>query len=272
MGLAEGVIDGSDVVVGDSALRNLPRSRLCVALTGSQGEERAALARLARRDPSLGVLIEPGDRVVFSARVIPGNERVVQPLVDAFIDQGADVVAGRGAPHVSGHGYAEDLRMLLQACRPRVFVALHGNPENLVAHGDLAREVGLDDDRIVGLRDGHTLVLEQGRGPRHVEGPRAHEPAAIDGDVCWFPASLVHSRQRMGKAGVLIVSVDGDDVSIMPWAVFPDLDGPLLGKIKESLGAALRERGSIDDAARRSISRIFYRSQRSPPELLLMPS
>ncbi|MDP2340715.1 MAG: ribonuclease J [Deltaproteobacteria bacterium] len=272
MGLAEGVIDGSDVIVGDSALRNLPRSRLCIALTGSQGEERAALARLSRRDPTLGILVEPGDRVVFSARVIPGNERSVQPIVDAFIDQGADVVAGRAAPHVSGHGYAEDLRLLLKACRPRVFVALHGNPENLVAHGDLAREVGLDDERIVGLRDGHTLVLDRSGGPRHLEGARAHEPAGIDGDVCWFPASLVHSRQRMGKAGVLIVSVAGDDVSVTPHAVFPDVDGPLMGKIKESLGAALRDRGSIDDAARRSISRIFYRQQRSPPELLLMPT
>ena len=106
MGLAEGCIDGSDVIVDQSALRNLPRHRVCVALTGSQGEERAALARLARRDPSLGVLVEAGDRVVFSARVIPGNERVVQPLVDAFVDQGATVIAGRAAPH------AEYLRVL----------------------------------------------------------------------------------------------------------------------------------------------------------------
>ena len=271
MGLAEGVIDGSDVIVDETALRNLPRHRLCIAVTGSQGEERAALARLARRDPTLGILVEAGDRVVFSARVIPGNERAVQPLVDAFIDQGADVVAGRGAPHVSGHGFAEDLRMLLQATRPRCFVALHGNPENLVAHGDLAREVGLDDERIVGLRDGHSLVLDTSAGPRHVEAPKAHEPAAIDGDVCWFPASLAQSRQRMGKAGVLVVNVvDGVDVTVVPHAVFPDVAGPLLDKIKEALRASVRERGGVDDAARRSISRLFYRQHRSPPELLLL--
>ncbi len=273
MGLAEGVIDGSDVIADENALRNLPRARLCIALTGSQGEERAALARLARRDPTLGINVEPGDRIVFSARVIPGNERSVQPLVDAFVDQGADVVAGRGAPHVSGHGYAEDLRLLLQACRPRVFVALHGNPENLVAHGDLAREVGLDDGRIVGLRDGHTLVLDGTSGPRHIEAPKAHEPAAIDGDVCWFPASLVHSRLRMGKAGMIIVNVvDGSDVVVVPHAVFPELAGALLDKVKEALRAALRDRGAVDDAARRSINRIFYRLHRTPPELLLLPA
>ncbi len=269
MGLAEGVLDGSGVIVEESALRNLPRHRLCVAVTGSQGEPRAALARLARRDPSLGVVVEAGDRVVFSARVIPGNERMVQPLVDEFIDAGADVIAGRDAPHVSGHGHAEDLRLLLAACRPRTFVALHGNPQNLVAHGEIAGGF-VDEEAIVGVRDGDTLVLDRDGSRRHLEAPLAKEPASVDGDVCWFPRSLVQSRHRMGKAGVLLVSVDDGRVSFALHAVFPALERPLEEKVQNALQNAVRDRGGIDDDARKSVLRAFWKANREPPEVIVL--
>lgn len=273
MGLAEGVLDGSGVLVEESALKNLPRHRLCVAVTGSQGEPRAALARLARRDPSLGVVVEKGDRVVFSARVIPGNERNVQPLVDEFIDAGADVVAGRDAPHVSGHGHAEDLRLLLAACRPRTFVALHGNPQNLVAHGDLAREFGLDGaEAVVAVRDGDSLVLDADGGRRHVEAPLAKEPASIEGDVCWFPRSLVQSRLRMGKAGALLVSVVDGGVSLGFHALFPALEKPLLEKITAGLQSAVSERGAVDEEAKKAVARAFWKANREPPEVIVVGS
>lgn len=271
MGLQEGVLHGDDVITDARALQNLPRSRLCVALTGSQGEPRAALARLARRERSLGISVEAGDRVVFSARVIPGNERNVQPLVDDFIDQGAEIIAGREAPHVSGHGHAEDLRLLLAACRPRTFVALHGNPQNLVAHGDIATGTGVAEERIVDLRDGDTLVIDAAGGRRHVEAPRAREPASIEGDVCWFPASLVLSRRRMGTAGVLLAMVDGDGfVMLRSHGLFPPLEDALREKLRLGLEAAIKDRGDVDDDAKKAVSRAFFRARRDPPELVVV--
>lgn len=270
MALAEGVVQGADVIADESALKNLPRHRLCVALTGSQGEPRAALARLARRDAAQGVVVEAGDRVVFSARVIPGNEGAVQPMVDAFLDQGADVIAGRAAPHVSGHGYAEDLRLLVTAARPRTFVALHGNPENLHAHGTVVVEAGVDADSVVGMRDGHTLVLDAAGRRQHIEGPRAHEPAAIDGDVCWFPGGIARARQRMSRGGVLVVVVAGGDVRLVPQHMFPELGDGLRERVATLLREALSARGQIDDDARRAISRVFYKAQREPPELVVV--
>jgi ribonuclease J len=293
MALAEGALDGDDVWIDESAARALPRHLVCVALTGSQGEPQAALARLARALSSttdataagggssggsgVGYPAQRGDRVVWSARVIPGNELSVQPLVDAFADAGVDVVAGRRAPHVSGHGHEEDLRLLLAATRPRAFVALHGNPEHLVAHGALAAGLGVTPRGIVGLRDGHTLVLQREDDDddvrlAHVAGERAQEPAAQGGDVAWFPRGIAQARARMGTGGVVVVVVGSEGVvAAHGRGVFPALDDdPLWARARGALHEAVRARGAVDDDAVRAVARLYRRADRAPPELVVV--
>jgi ribonuclease J len=302
MALAEGVLAPDDVLISESDARALPRHLVCVAVTGSQGEPDAMLARLARavasstasstasssssssssrpgRDVPYGVVA--GDRVVLSARVIPGNETSLQPLLDAFADAAVDVVAGRRGPHVSGHGHAEDLRLLLAATRPQSFVALHGNPQNLVGHGALARDLGVDARRVHALRDGHTLVIERGLGAgnddddltfAHVAGERAREPAVQGGEVAWFPRGVATARGRMGQAGVLVVVVDAAGVvAVHERGVFPAIDAcALVGRARAVLHEAIVARGAVDDDALRAAARVFRRAGRAPPELVVV--
>lgn len=264
----------ADVVVDESALRNLPRRKLCIAATGSQGESLAALAKLARFDGSAGYTLERGDRVVFSARVIPGNELAVQALKDAFVDAGIDIVAGRGAPHVSGHGYAEDLQQLLTATHPQTFVALHGAPEHLVAHGKLAAALGLTPQQVLGLRDGHSLVLTADSA-RHVPGGRSAEPAVVDGAVCDFPRSISNARLRLHDAGVVVLKTslvdDTLQVAFSTRGVFPELDADVKGGLLHTLRDRHQHGSRLDDDdALRSLSRVFRRLRRRCPELVVV--
>jgi ribonuclease J len=293
MALAEGVLAADDVLVSESAARTLPRERLCVAVTGSQGEPDAVLGRLARArmssttgadvpavPPGLPVGVARGDRVVLSARIVPGNEGRVQPLLDGFVDAGVDVVAGRRAPHVSGHGHAEDLQLLLAATRPRTFVALHGDPGHLVAHGGLAAGLGVDDHRVVALRDGHTLLLARDGDDvalTHVRAEGAREPAAAGDAVAWFPRGIVDCRRRLGTAGVLVVSVGaavdgGRAIALVGRGLFPtvDDDNDVIPRVRHLFGAALAERGVIDDDAVRAAVRAFVKAGRAAPEIVVV--
>ena len=129
-------------------LYGLDRHEVALVCTGTQGEETASLARLARGDrrlPSFG----PGDTVVISARVIPGNEESVAAIVSRLQDRGIEVLTGKdvidGYPlHVSGHPSAGDLRRLYGLVKPRFAIPVHGTPMHLDAHARVAHECGVE--------------------------------------------------------------------------------------------------------------------------------
>jgi len=126
-------------------LQSLPPRRAVVVVTGTQGEPGSVLRRLALGDhPSLTV--QPGDTVVLSARIIPGNERKVNRLVDLLCRQGATVVdsARDRRVHVSGHGYREDLRRMLLLLKPRGVIPVHGRYRMLIEHAEIAHQVGVE--------------------------------------------------------------------------------------------------------------------------------
>jgi ribonuclease J len=264
----------ADVVISEAHAHSLPRERLCLAVTGTQGEPQAALARLARGDGELPVSLQRGDRVVLSARVIPGNELKLQAVLDDLIDRGVDVVGGRRAPHVSGHGGQRDLQALLAATRPQTFVALHGTPQHLVAHGALARQGGLAAGAVVALRDGHTLELSR-EGHRHIESGKAHEPAVVDGEVCDFPRGIAATRLRLGQGGVvaLTVRVDADGaavVTVTTRGMFP----PLSDDVRRALTDIVHERQARglpldDDDADRAYRRPWRKGYAPAPVVVV---
>ena len=143
-----------DLVWPESALRELPRNRILAIATGSQGEERAALARLARSEhPALD--LAEGDTVVLSARAIPGNEPEVFAIMNTLLRRGVEVrsrVSDRGI-HVSGHAHRPEQKRMLELVRPKHFVPVHGTLHHLRRHAALASETGV----------AHTLVLENGQ-------------------------------------------------------------------------------------------------------------
>lgn len=135
----------------------LPRDKVVAILTGSQGEPRAALARIADDDHP-EIALSPGDQVIFSSRTIPGNERPVNRIINALVLQGVKVITDRDAlVHVSGHPRRGELEQMYQWLRPQVSVPVHGEPLHLAEHADLARRMGARE--VVRLVDGDVVRL-----------------------------------------------------------------------------------------------------------------
>ncbi len=146
-------------LVASSALREQPPGQVCAFVSGSQGEPLSALSMISVDEHGdLGV--GPGDSVVLSARVIPGNERGVSRLIGNLLRRGCDVLhPGISSVHVSGHGSREDLLELMRAVRPQYLVPIHGEYRMLVQHARLAAEAGLGPERVLLAEDGDVLAI-----------------------------------------------------------------------------------------------------------------
>jgi ribonuclease J len=183
---------------------HLPRERSLIVCTGGQGEPRAALAKIAQGEHPY-VTVEQGDAVIFSSRVIPGNERSVTRLQNALLRLGVDIIAPRrGLIHASGHPAREDLLRMYRMARPRVAVPVHGELRHLLEHAKLAREQQVPDvivaenGAIVRLAPGPACVIDSvPAGRRLLEGNRL---VAADGE-------LVRSRSKAIYNGAVVVTV-----------------------------------------------------------------
>lgn len=157
----QNLLRSDGTVMPEGEMWAVPPSRLLLLATGTQGEPGSALFRLAYGHYPRMTLSE-GDRVVLSARTIPGNEGVVDAMRQKLEEAGVSVLGGDEGRHVSGHGHSGDLARLLAATRPARFVALHGEPRMLEAHRGLARESGVSEDGILLARNGDRFCLVDG--------------------------------------------------------------------------------------------------------------
>jgi ribonuclease J len=187
--------------------------------TGSQGEPLSALARIAVDDHP-HVKLAPGDRVILSSRVIPGNERTIARLVDHLCRRGAEVYyESIACVHVSGHASQEELRLMLNLVRPRYFVPIHGEYRYLVRHCQLAREVGVDPDGVFLLEDGQVLEID-------AEGAWIAEPVHagrvfVDG-LGGVEEQVLRDRRHMAEDG-LVVAILGLEQQTGELLAGPDL-------------------------------------------------
>jgi ribonuclease J len=198
------VPDGLIVRPQDVAL--LPSDRVCILSTGSQGEPLSALARMASHDHPL-VEITKGDTVVISARPVPGNETSVNRTIDRLFAAGARVIYESSAGvHVSGHAAAEELKVMLNLVSPRYFMPVHGEHRHLFFHAELARAVGMTDDRIFLLENGDVLELS----PKHAEvtGQVQAGMILVDGFAMGdFHELVLRDRQHLATDGLVMVVV-----------------------------------------------------------------
>jgi ribonuclease J len=177
-------------------------SRLALLVSGSQGEPLSALATIAR-DEHPHVSAGPGDVVVLSARVVPGNERIVSRLISNFYRRGCEVVhPGTARVHVSGHGHQDDLLELLRLTRPQWLVPVHGEYRMLAQHARLAARAGFPRDRVLVAEDGDTLVMGPlgARKEARVEAGRVLLDRSQDGidDV------VVRDRRHLSNDGIVV--------------------------------------------------------------------
>ena len=127
----------------------LPRDKIVLICTGSQGEPRSALARIAREDHP-NILLETGDVVIFSSRIIPGNEKAINRLQNALVRLGIEIVTEEDHfVHVSGHPARDELVRMYQMVRPRVAIPVHGEARHLVAHANLAKECQVQQPLVI---------------------------------------------------------------------------------------------------------------------------
>jgi ribonuclease J len=182
----------------------LPPDKVVALCTGSQGEPRAALARIAVDDHPV-VSFSRGDKVIFSARAIPGNEKAVTRIVNGLVDQGVEVITDRThLVHVSGHPRRAELEEMIGWVRPQVLIPVHGEALHLAEHADLARRAGVA--QVVQCRDGDLVRLAPGAAGIVDEVPagRLYKDGALLVDA---EARTVPDRRRLGFAGVVSVAL-----------------------------------------------------------------
>ena len=195
-------------------VEDFPDEKVVVISTGSQGEPLSALRRMAHRDHP-DVELHSGDTVIFSATPIPGNERSVNETIDRIFQIGAQVVTAQDAPiHASGHGWQEELKLMLNLTKPRNVFPFHGDHKRLRLHSDLAASVGIDRDRIFIGRNGLALELD-GSGARFGEDVHA-SMIFVDGVSVGEPDEFaLRDRRKLSDDGVFIVvtTISADDGS-----------------------------------------------------------
>ena len=199
-----GYLQGLPPFLDQDAYGYLPRNRVVALMTGSQGEPRAALSRIASGDHR-EVALSAGDRVIFSSRTIPGNERPVNAIINGLVNKGAEVITDRDAlVHTSGHPRRQELRQLYDWTKPRILVPVHGEALHLHEQAKVGRAAGIPE--IVEARNGQMIRLAPGRAERL--DSVAHGRLYRDGRLLVsHEESGVGERRRLGFAGVVSVAV-----------------------------------------------------------------
>jgi ribonuclease J len=188
--------------------RDLRPRETCVVVTGTQGEPRSALGRLARGElPDLPV--RPGDRVILSSRFIPGNEVAIGRTVDGLTGRGAEVLwEDFRALHVSGHAQEDEQRRLVRLARPEHFLPIHGELRHLARHAGHAASEGLGPDRRHVLVDGEVLELSDG-GVRRAEERLPSGRIFLERDAAFavVDEGVVRDRRALGEYGIVMVAL-----------------------------------------------------------------
>jgi ribonuclease J len=245
----------SGLLIQPKEIEDFPDEKVIVISTGSQGEPLSALRRMAHNDHR-DVELHSGDTVVFSATPIPGNERAVNETIDRIFQIGASVVTARDAPiHASGHGWQEELKLMLNLTKPRFVLPMHGDHKRLRLHASLAAAVGIDAERVFQGANGRPLELDE-LGARFGEDEHAGM-IFVDGVDIGEPDDVALRDRRMLSAdGIFIVvaTVSSDDGSTVapPEIIFRGV--PFLEEA-DGLVEELRDvvERSLADAARGEI-------------------
>ena len=238
------------MLVGPKEIEDFPDHRLVVLSTGSQGEPLSALRRMAHGDHP-NVELHDGDTVIFSATPIPGNERAVNETIDRIYRLGASVITPRDVPvHASGHGYAEELKLMLNLTRPRYVLPVHGDHRRLRLHGELAEAVGVPPEAIFRGENGLPLDIDAD-GARF--GPREQAGMIfVDGvDVGDIEDVALRDRRMLSADGIFIVVAtisEQDGRSVVP----PEIIFRGVPFVAESDGFVDELRAAVDESLARS--------------------
>ncbi|MEM8750058.1 MAG: ribonuclease J [Pseudomonadota bacterium] len=199
-----GYLDGIAPFLSEDEFQSVPRKELVVICTGSQGESRAALGKLSR-DEHRNASLAPGDKVIFSSRSIPGNEREILNIQNALVDQGVDIVLdGDVLVHVSGHPRRNELVQMYEWTKPTIGVPVHGEAQHLTAHAGLMGDAGIPD--VAPIRNGDMLRLAP--GPAEVIDQIHHGRVYKDGHLIGSDDAMgIRRRRVLSWVGHVVMSL-----------------------------------------------------------------
>ena len=230
-------------------IKGLPRNKICIITTGSQGETMSALTRMAF-NTHRQVEIQAGDRVIISASAIPGNENSMGNVINELYRRDAEVVNERELPlHVSGHACQEELKIIHALVKPKFFIPVHGEQRHLKTHAKLARDMGMDPRHIV-ISDVGKVIELTGKTAK-LNGTVPAGKVFVDGYGVGDVGSVVlRDRQHLAQDGmiVVVVSMSGEDGQLISG---PDIITRGFVYVKESEGLLEELRRVAMDALER---------------------
>src|SRR5215472_17399540 len=240
-----GYLDGVQDFCGVESYAYLPPQKVVALCTGSQGEPRAALARIAEEEHP-DVALSRGDRVIFSARPIPGNEKAIARVINGLVVQGVEVITDRThLVHVSGHPRRDELRDMIGWVRPKILIPAHGEPLHLSEHAELARRAGVP--QVLVCRNGDLVRLAPGAAEVVDQLPsgRLYKDGAL---LLEAEARTIAARRRLSFSGIVSVALAVNDKG----ALVSDPEVELIG-LPETDAAGT----PLEEVARRSVEETF---------------
>lgn len=262
-----GLMEGIDPFLSEEDYPSIARDQVVLILTGSQGEQRAALAKIAR-DEMRDIELAPGDLVIYSSRSIPGNERAIIDTQNLLIDRGIKIITDRDAlVHVSGHPRRNELKTMYEWVKPQILVPVHGEAAHLTAHASLGAMSGIDT--VAQIRNGDMLRLAPGE-PQIVDDVpvgRIYKDGNLLGDEDTLG---IRERRKLSFVGHVAVSFQLnnhheliDDPELVAFGV-PESDGRgglmedlLFDRLEDAISSIPKQRRRdnevVREAARRAI-------------------
>jgi len=195
-----------DLLMDLKELPRMPREQVCMITTGSQGEPRSSLIRIAMDDHKQ-IKLERGDTVILSSRVIPGNERTISELINHLYRRGAEVYHERTSEvHVSGHACQEELKLMLNLTRPRFFMPIHGEYRHLMVHSKLAQKTGVPEERCLLATNGDVVSFYSDTAAivEKVESGRVFVDGKGVGDV---GNVVLRDRKHLSEDGMVVIII-----------------------------------------------------------------
>jgi ribonuclease J len=272
------------IFIQPKEIEDFPDERVVIISTGSQGEPLSALRRMANNDHR-DVQLHSGDTVVFSATPVPGNERAVNETIDRIYEIGATVITAKDAPiHASGHGWQEEMKLMLNLTKPRYVMPVHGDYKRLRLHAELAEAVGIEGDRIFQGRNGLPLEVN-GDGAGFGEDIHAGV-IYVDGVNIGEPDdAALRDRRAISADGIFIVvaTISSDDGTIVadPEVIFrgvafldeadalvEDLKDLVEDQLDDAAKAGHREPHLVEEDLHDAIGKLVWQRLRRRPMVL----
>lgn len=275
-----GLLDIDDNLLVDlNRINSILPHQMVIMATGSQGEPSAVLGRLATgQHRSLDV--QEGDTIIVSAHTIPGNEELVSRTINKLLQRGAEVIYDPIAPvHVSGHACQEEMKLLMSLTNPKFFMPIHGELRQLRAHSRLGVQMGIPQENIFVVENGHVIEADKygvrATGER-VPGGYVFVDGSGVGDV---GKSVIHDREILARDGFItvVVNVDGEtgrmlgdpEIITRGFIYMRDAD-TLLKNIKSSVGDVMQgmrqsRNGKRRERLQESLSKMLYNETKRRP-------